>query len=82
MAHFRRLELLEDDSPFGDIQKKLETLIKKRYLEKSKLDHLNDSGEKAEAEYRWGPRARVEFPEENVVKFIQEVMARQNEHGD
>ncbi|KAF9985814.1 hypothetical protein BGZ65_009745 [Modicella reniformis] len=76
MSHFRRLSLLEDNSQFGDIQKKLDVLIKKRYLEKFKLDHMNDSGEKAEMEYRWGPRAKIEFPEENVVKFIQEVFGR------
>ncbi|KAF9942595.1 hypothetical protein BGZ67_000819 [Mortierella alpina] len=73
MSHYRRMSLLEDASPFGDVTKKLEMYIKKRYLERVKLDHLDDSGEKAEIEYRWGARARVEVPEENVIKFIQEV---------
>ncbi|KAF9111065.1 hypothetical protein BGX27_005464 [Mortierella sp. AM989] len=77
MSHLRRLSLLEDDSPFGDIQKKLDVLIKKRYLDRFKLDHMDESGEKAEAEYRWGARTRVEVPEENVVKFIQEVFGRE-----
>lgn len=67
------MSLLEDASPFGDVTKKLEMYIKKRYLERIKLDHLDDSGEKVEIEYRWGARARVEVPEENVIKFIQEV---------
>ncbi|KAF9570394.1 Melanoma-associated antigen D2 [Mortierella alpina] len=77
MSHYRRMSLLEDASPFGDVNKKLEMYIKKRYLEKVKLDHLDDSGEKAEIEYRWGARARVEVPEENVIKFIQEVYGRE-----
>ncbi|KAF9285587.1 Histone-Lysine N-Methyltransferase ash1l, partial [Mortierella alpina] len=73
MSHYRRMSLLDDASPFGDVTKKLEMYIKKRYLERIKLDHLDDSGEKVEIEYRWGARARVEVPEENVIKFIQEV---------
>ncbi|KAF9959772.1 Histone-Lysine N-Methyltransferase ash1l [Mortierella alpina] len=72
-SHFRRMSLEEDASPFGDTSKKLEVYIKKRYLERIKLDHLDDSGEKVEVEYRWGARARIEIPEENVIKFIQEV---------
>ncbi|ORZ05519.1 MAGE family-domain-containing protein [Lobosporangium transversale] len=77
MSHFRRLLLLEDNSPFGDIHKKLDILIRKRYLEKFKLEHMDDSGEKVEMEYRWGARARIEVPEMNVVKFIQEVFGRE-----
>ncbi|KAI8594488.1 MAGE family-domain-containing protein, partial [Dissophora ornata] len=77
LSHLRRLSLLEDSSPFGDIQKKLDVMIKKRYLEKYKLEHMDESGEKAEMEYRWGARARVEVPAENVVQFIQEVFGRE-----
>ena len=75
-SHFRRMSLEEDASPFGDTSKKLEVYIKKRYLERIKLDHLDDSGEKVEVEYRWGARARIEIPEENVIKFIQEVRCK------
>ncbi|CAO3564123.1 unnamed protein product [Mortierella alpina] len=77
MSHYRRMSLLDDASPFGDVTKTLDVYIKKRYLERIKLDHLDDSGEKAEIEYRWGARARVEVPEENVIKFIQEVFGRE-----
>ncbi|KAG0213823.1 Melanoma-associated antigen F1 [Mortierella sp. GBA30] len=77
MSRYRRLSLLEDASPFGEIQKKLDVYIKKRYLEKVKLDHMDETGEKVEMEYRWGARARVEIPEENVIKFIQEVFGRE-----
>ncbi|KAF9195907.1 hypothetical protein BGZ50_002936 [Haplosporangium sp. Z 11] len=76
ISHLRRLSLLDDASPFGDIQKKFEALVKKRYLEKFKLEQMDESGEKAEYEYRWGARARIEVPEENIVKFIQEVFGR------
>ncbi|KAG0266028.1 hypothetical protein BG011_003466 [Mortierella polycephala] len=76
MSHLRRLSLLNEASPFGDIQKKFETLVKKRYLEKFKLEQMDESGEKAEYEYRWGARARIEVPEESIVKFIQEVFGR------
>ncbi|GJJ69963.1 hypothetical protein EMPS_02312 [Entomortierella parvispora] len=76
ISNLRRLSLLEESSSFGDITRKLDVLIKKRYLEKFKLDHMDESGEKVEYEYRWGARARVEIPEENMVKFIQEVFGR------
>ncbi|KAF9934575.1 Melanoma-associated antigen D2 [Linnemannia zychae] len=68
--HFRRLMLTGEGS---DIEKKMEMFIKRRYLEKSKLEYLNESGEKVEMEIRWGSRARAEIPEENVVQFIEEV---------
>ncbi|KAG0047968.1 Melanoma-associated antigen F1 [Gryganskiella cystojenkinii] len=77
LSHLRRMALLEDASNFGDIHKKLDEFIKKRYLDRYKLEHMDDSGEKIEMEYRWGARARVEIPEENVVKFIQEVFGRE-----
>ncbi|KAF9203288.1 Melanoma-associated antigen D2, partial [Haplosporangium sp. Z 27] len=81
MSHFRRLSLLEDNSPFGEIQKKLEVLIKKRYLDKFKLEHMDESGEKVEVEYRWGARSKIEVPEENIVKFIQEVFGSEAPMG-
>lgn len=57
----------------SDIDKKMDMFLKKRYLEKSKLEHLDESGEKIEMEVRWGARARAEIPEENVVRFIEEI---------
>ncbi|KAI1315052.1 hypothetical protein EDD11_001345 [Mortierella claussenii] len=81
LSHMRRLSLLNDNSPFGDFQKKLDVLIRKRYLEKNKLEHMDESGEKAEMEYRWGARARAEVPEENIVKFIQEMFGREAPPG-
>ncbi|KAG0298835.1 Melanoma-associated antigen D2 [Linnemannia gamsii] len=68
--HFRRLMLMDEG---GDIDKKMDMFLKKRYLEKSKLEHLDVSGEKIEMEVRWGARARAEIPEENVVRFIEEI---------
>ncbi|KAG0288313.1 Melanoma-associated antigen D2 [Linnemannia gamsii] len=68
--HFRRLMLMDEG---GDIDKKMDMFLKKRYLERSKLEHLDESGEKIEMEVRWGARARAEIPEENVVQFIEEI---------
>ncbi|KAF9551168.1 hypothetical protein EC957_010054 [Mortierella hygrophila] len=68
--HFRRLKLTEEGS---DIDKKMDMFMKRRYIEKSKMEYLDDSGEKIEMEVRWGARARAEIPEENVVRFIEEI---------
>jgi len=81
ISNLRRLSLLEESSSFGDITKKLDVLIRKRYLEKFKLEHMDESGEKVEYEYRWGARARLEIPEENMAKFIQEVFGREAPPG-
>ncbi|KAG0036538.1 Melanoma-associated antigen D2 [Podila clonocystis] len=77
MAHLRRMNLLSDESPLGDITKKMDAYVKRRYLDRLKLEHMDDSGEKAEMEFRWGARARVEVPEENVVQFMKEVFGRE-----
>lgn len=76
MAHLRRMSLLNDESPLGDVSKKMDMFVKKRYVDKVKLEHMDDSGEKAEMELRWGARARIEMPEENVVQFMKEVKSR------
>ncbi|KAF9913316.1 Melanoma-associated antigen D2 [Linnemannia zychae] len=70
--HFRRLMPVDEDSEI-DIDKKMDMFIKKRYLEKSKMEHMDDTGDKVEMEVRWGARARAEIPEENVVRFIEEI---------
>ncbi|KAG0025309.1 Melanoma-associated antigen D2 [Podila clonocystis] len=77
MAHLRRMNLLSDESPLGDITKKMDAYVKRRYVDRLKLEHMDDSGEKAEMELRWGARARVEIPEENVVQFMKEVFGRE-----
>ncbi|KAF9158755.1 hypothetical protein DFQ27_002204 [Actinomortierella ambigua] len=81
MSHLRRLSLLEDNSYFGDVTKKLDQLIKKRYLERIKLAHMDESGEKAEMEYRWGARAYVEYPKHLVVDFIKDVFGENAPQG-
>ncbi|KAF8932487.1 Melanoma-associated antigen D2 [Haplosporangium gracile] len=68
--HFKRLMLMEEG---GDIDRKMDMFLKKRYIEKSKLEYLDESGEKIEMEVRWGARARAEILEENVVRFIEEI---------
>ncbi|KAF9208714.1 hypothetical protein BGZ59_010485 [Podila verticillata] len=81
MAHLRRMNLLSDESPLGDISKKMDMYVKKRYVDKLKLEHMDDSGEKAEMELRWGPRAKIEVPEENVVQFMKEVFGKEAPMG-
>ncbi|KAF9584433.1 hypothetical protein BGW38_006466 [Lunasporangiospora selenospora] len=73
LLQLRQLGLLEATSTFGDFRKELDQLIKKRYIESSKLEMVDDSGEKRETELRWGSRSRAEIPERNVVQFILEV---------
>ncbi|KAG0377444.1 hypothetical protein BGX24_006091 [Mortierella sp. AD032] len=68
--HFRRMKLMEEE---GEMEKKMDMFMKKRYLEKAKMEHMDDTGDKVEMEVRWGARARAEIPEENVVRFIEEV---------
>ncbi|KAF9126223.1 Melanoma-associated antigen D2 [Mortierella sp. 14UC] len=70
--HFRRLMLMDESSDI-DIEKKMDMFVKKRYLEKSKMEHMDDTGDKVEMEVRWGARAKAEIPEENVVRFIEEI---------
>lgn len=74
LAHLRRMNVLSDESPLGDINKKMDSYVKRRYVDKVKLEHMDDSGEKVEMELRWGARARIEMPEENVVQFMKEVI--------
>ncbi|KAF9315393.1 Melanoma-associated antigen D2 [Podila horticola] len=81
LAHLRRMNVLSDESPLGDINKKMDSYVKRRYVDKVKLEHMDDSGEKVEMELRWGARARIEMPEENVVQFMKEVFGREAPMG-
>ncbi|KAF9413467.1 Melanoma-associated antigen D2 [Podila epigama] len=76
LVMIREGAIYEKQSVPGNIQTKLDGYVKQKYLEKIKLEHMDDSGEKPEMEIRWGARARVEVPEENVVQFIKEVFGK------
>lgn len=58
----------------ADTQHILSYLVKHGYLEKTKgIEGAGGEGQE-NFEYRWGLRARAEFPEQNMAGFIQEVM--------
>lgn len=72
-------------SPFEDIQKIIQEFVKQGYLDKQKT--FNDSvtttrststqdDDKAAVglqEFRWGPRAKVEFTDNDMIEFISAV---------
>ncbi|CAG8602572.1 3845_t:CDS:2 [Funneliformis caledonium] len=72
LAHyFRRLCLIDNDK--FDLEKVLSTFVKQGYLNKQKVSRSDQSQnpEKESLEYSWGPRAKVEMPEENLIEFIR-----------
>jgi len=54
-------------------EKLLSTFVKQGYLDKQKTNRIDQSqnSEKDPLEYRWGPRAKIEMPENNLIKFIR-----------
>jgi len=77
LAHyFRRLYLVDNDK--FDLEKLLSTFVKQGYLDKQKTNRSDQSqnSEKEPLEYRWGPRAKIEMPESNLVEFIRALFGR------
>ncbi|CAG8507562.1 1926_t:CDS:2 [Diversispora eburnea] len=68
--YFRRLRL--GNEPF-DTTKLIATFIKQGYLNKQKVSAIENSrtSEKDPVEYRWGPRAKIEFSESSICDFIK-----------
>jgi len=60
-----------------DIDTLLPTFIKQGYLEKNKTGIRDqsslDNPDREHVEYRWGPRAKIEFPEDKMIEFIKNV---------
>lgn len=69
--YFRRLHLVGNDK--FDLEKLLSTFVKQGYLDRQKTSSTDQSQnlEKDPFEYRWGPRAKIEIPENNLNKFIR-----------
>jgi len=68
--YFRRLYLVDNDK--FDLEKLLSTFVKQGYLDKQKIStDQSQNLEKDPLEYRWGPRAKIEMPENNLIKFIR-----------
>ncbi|RIA96908.1 MAGE family-domain-containing protein [Glomus cerebriforme] len=77
MTHyFRRLYLVNNDK--FDLEKLLSTFVKQGYLDKQKTSRTDQSqnSEKEPLEYRWGPRAKIEMPESNLIKFIRAIFGQ------
>nr|CAG8527415.1 10009_t:CDS:2 [Entrophospora candida] len=79
--YFRRLHLYDDGHVESDdnvdIDALLPTFIKQGYLEKNKTgirdQSSTDNPDREHVEYRWGPRAKIEFPEDKMIEFIKNV---------
>jgi hypothetical protein len=69
--YFRRLYLVDNDK--FDLEKLLSTFVKQGYLDKQKTSDQSQNSEKEPLEYRWGPRAKIEMPENNLNEFIRAV---------
>ncbi|GES74228.1 MAGE-domain-containing protein [Rhizophagus clarus] len=69
--YFRRLYLVGNDK--FDLEKLLSTFVKQGYLDRQKTSRTDQSqnSEKDPLEYRWGPRAKIEMSESNLIKFIR-----------
>lgn len=69
--YFRRLYL--DGNDKFDLEKLLSTFVKQGYLDRQKTSGTDQSqnSEQDPLEYRWGPRAKIEMPENNLIKFIR-----------
>ncbi|KAI9494644.1 MAGE family-domain-containing protein [Zychaea mexicana] len=66
--HLDRLGVIDDSQTFGDREKVLDSFVKLNYLVRSKTgtDPNNESGR----EYYWGPRAKAEVTDEDIIGFI------------
>ncbi|RKO83495.1 MAGE family-domain-containing protein, partial [Blyttiomyces helicus] len=63
------------NSTFGSIEEALEMFAKYAYIEKIKIPNADAD----KYEYIWGPRAKVEFTEDNVVEFMTEIYPEMND---
>lgn len=78
-ANLSRLQLLPRD-PSRDVDRLLNTLVRQAYLDRQRTDAAATAASLAtnrehevDFEYRWGPRAKVEVKEEDIVRFVTEV---------
>ncbi|KAI8370538.1 MAGE family-domain-containing protein [Radiomyces spectabilis] len=67
--HLDRLKITDSSPTFGDRDRLLDTFVKQGYLHRTKTNEP-DPNTVPEWEYYWGPRAKAEIPEGNMVEFI------------
>ncbi|CAG8646897.1 10124_t:CDS:2 [Cetraspora pellucida] len=75
LRHYFRTLYLENNPKF-ELDKLLPNFVKQGYLDKQKsgfADSSSQAPEREHVEYRWGPRAKIEMPEENLCGFIKSV---------
>lgn len=73
MSHLNRLRIPEDSETFGDRARMLDGFVKQGYLQRQKLNPDVAQGDQPVFQYSWGPRAKAEIPEQNMVGLISSV---------
>ncbi|CDS10024.1 hypothetical protein LRAMOSA02701 [Lichtheimia ramosa] len=68
--HLDRLNVLEESPTFGDREKLLDGFVKQGYLHRAKVGDEARGNNDNVWEYYWGPRARAEIIDSNIVDFI------------
>lgn len=71
LGYLRRLGLRKGNiNPiFGSIEDVLADFTKRAYLDRIRVQ----TADADTFEYKWGPRAKIELPEENLIQFMAEV---------
>ena len=71
-VHMKRLGLdqKEKHETFGDIETQLLRFMKQGYLDRIKVGR----GDNEIISYVWGPRAKVEFTEDLLIRFMTDVL--------
>ncbi|KAI9282832.1 MAGE family-domain-containing protein [Umbelopsis sp. AD052] len=73
MSHLNRLRIPEESETFGDRARMLDGFVKQGYLQRQKLNADVAQGDQPVFQYSWGPRAKAEVPEQNMVGLISSV---------
>ncbi|KAI8146057.1 MAGE family-domain-containing protein [Fennellomyces sp. T-0311] len=69
--HLDRLGVTDESRAFGDREKVLDSFVKQNYLTRDKV--AGDQQNETTREYYWGPRARAEITDEDIIGFITSV---------
>ncbi|KAH8556720.1 MAGE family-domain-containing protein [Umbelopsis sp. PMI_123] len=73
MSHLNRLRIAEESETFGDRAKILDGFVRQGYLQRQKLNIDTAQSDQPVFQYSWGPRAKAEIPEQNMVGLISSV---------
>ncbi|CDH52572.1 mage family protein [Lichtheimia corymbifera JMRC:FSU:9682] len=76
--HLDRLNIHDDGSKFGDREKLLDGFVKQGYLHRAKVGDEARGNNDNVWEYYWGPRARAEILDSNIVDFIISFFGEEN----